>query len=74
MLGATGHDVVGANNAGFFGLTHPRADDALDLLFDSERGLFVLTPVVAVAVAGLVPCGVEACAGRPSSSARWRSH
>ena len=55
VLGATGHDVVGANDQGFFGLTHPRADDALDLLFDSERGLFVLTPVVAVAVAGLVP-------------------
>ena len=55
VLGATGHDVVGANDQGFFGLTHPRPDDALDLLFDSERGLFVLTPVVAVAVAGLVP-------------------
>ena len=54
VLGATGHDVVGANDGGFFGLTHPRPDDALDLLFDSERGLFVLTPVVAVAVAGLV--------------------
>ncbi len=55
VLGATGHDVVGANDAGFFGLTYPRPDDALDLLFDSQRGLFVLTPVVAVAVAGLLP-------------------
>ena len=55
VLGATGHDIVGANDQGFFGLTRPRPDDALDLLFDSERGLFVLTPVVAVAVAGLVP-------------------
>ena len=55
MLGATGHDVVGANDVGFFGLTYPRPDHALDLLFDSQRGLFVLTPVVAVAVAGLLP-------------------
>lgn len=54
-LGETGHDVVGANDAGFFGLTHPRPAVALDLLFDTERGLFVLTPVVAVALAGLVP-------------------
>ena len=55
VRGATGHDVVGANDAGFFGLTYPRPDDALDLLFDTQRGLFVLTPVVAVAVAGLWP-------------------
>jgi hypothetical protein len=55
VLGVTGHDVVGANDAGFFGLTYPRPDAALDLLFDSQRGLFVLTPVVAVAVAGLLP-------------------
>jgi len=55
VLGATGHDVVGANDEGFFGLTHPRPGDALDLLFDTRRGLFVLTPLVAVAVAGLVP-------------------
>jgi len=55
VLGVTGHDVVGANDEGFFGLTYPRPDDALDLLFDTQRGLFVLTPVVAVAVAGLLP-------------------
>lgn len=55
VLGATGHDVVGANDVGFFGLTYPRPHYALDLLFDSQRGLFVLTPVVAVAVAGLLP-------------------
>ena len=53
--GATGHDVVGANAAGFFGITYPRPGVALDLLIDSHRGLFVLTPVVAVAVAGLLP-------------------
>ena len=55
VRGATRHDVVGANDVGFFGLTYPRPDSALDLLFDSQRGLFVLTPVVAVAVAGLLP-------------------
>jgi hypothetical protein len=53
-LGETGHDIVGANDEGFFGLTYPRLDRALDLLFD-ERGLFVLTPLAAVALAGLVP-------------------
>jgi hypothetical protein len=53
-LGETGHDIVGANDEGFFGLTHPRLDRAVDLLVD-ERGLFVLTPVALVALAGLVP-------------------
>jgi hypothetical protein len=53
-LGASGHDIVGANDEGFFGLTHPRLGRAADLLFD-ERGLFVLTPVALVALAGLAP-------------------
>jgi hypothetical protein len=53
-LGETGHDIVGANDEGFFGLTHPRLGRAADLLFD-ERGLFVLTPVAVVALAGLAP-------------------
>jgi hypothetical protein len=52
-LGETGHDVIGANDQGFFGLTHPRAGVLVDLLF-SERGLFVLMPVTLVAVGGLV--------------------
>jgi hypothetical protein len=51
-LGATGHDVIGANDVGFFGLTHPRAGVLVDLLF-SERGLFVLMPVTLAAVVGL---------------------
>jgi hypothetical protein len=51
-LGATGHDVIGANDIGFFGLTHPRAGVLVDLLF-SERGLFVLMPVTLAAVVGL---------------------
>ena len=51
-LGATGHDVIGANDIGFFGLTHPRLGVLVDLLF-SERGLFVLMPVTLAAVVGL---------------------
>jgi hypothetical protein len=51
-LGSTGHDVIGANDIGFFGLTRPRLDVLFDLLL-SERGLFVLMPVTLVAVAGL---------------------
>jgi hypothetical protein len=53
-LGESGHDIVGANDEGFFGLTYPRLDRAVDLLVD-ERGLFVLTPLAVVALAGLVP-------------------
>lgn len=51
-LGTTGHDVIGANDIGFFGLTHPRVGVLLDLLF-SQRGLFVLMPVTLAAVVGL---------------------
>ena len=51
-LGKTGHDVIGANGQGFFGLTYPHLGAAIDILF-SEHGLFVLTPVTLVAVLGL---------------------
>jgi hypothetical protein len=51
-LGISGHDVIGANDEGFFGLTYPHPDRAFDLLF-SERGLLVLTPITLVALAGL---------------------
>ena len=53
-LGATGHDVIGANASGFFGLTHP-SPHALRVVLIGERGLFTLAPVTAVALAGLVP-------------------
>jgi hypothetical protein len=53
-LGQTGHDVIGANDEGFFGLTRPHLDRLLEVLV-SETGLFVLTPVTAVALAGLWP-------------------
>ena len=50
--GASGHDVVGLNDEGFFGIGVPDPGAAWDLLFD-PRGLLVLTPVVAAAVWGL---------------------
>lgn len=53
-LGGSGHDVIGANAAGFFGVTHPSLD-ALRQILLSERGFFVMTPVTVVALAGLWP-------------------
>jgi hypothetical protein len=51
--GVTGHDVLGLNSHGFFGITAPRLDSAVDLLI-AGRGLLVLTPIVVMAVIGLV--------------------
>jgi hypothetical protein len=51
--GQSGHDVLGANSQGLFGVETPSLRVALELLF-SARGLLVLTPVCAVAAAGLV--------------------
>ena len=48
--GSSGHDVVGANSGGFYGIDVPKPHAFLDLLF-SNRGLFVETPVVALGVA-----------------------
>ena len=53
-LGRTGHDVIGANASGFFGLTHPSVH-ALQVMLVGERGLFTLAPVTVVALAGLYP-------------------
>jgi hypothetical protein len=50
--GRSGHDVLGLNSDGFFGITMPRFDSATDLLF-AGRGLLVLTPVVVMAVVGV---------------------
>ena len=50
--GATGHDVLGLNSHGFFGITAPRFDSAISLLL-AGRGLLVLTPIVVMAVAGV---------------------
>ena len=43
--GASGHDVLGLNSSGFFGITAPRFDSALSLLL-AGRGLLVLTPII----------------------------
>ncbi len=51
--GFSGHDELGLNDGGFFGITVPRPLDALELLF-SGRGLLTLTPVLVVAIAGVV--------------------
>lgn len=53
IQGDTGHDVVGLNNAGFFGIDVPDLQIGLDLLFAS-KGLLTLSPVLALALAGVV--------------------
>ena len=50
--GRSGHDALGLNSDGFFGITVPRFDSATDLLF-AGRGLIVLTPIVVMAVIGV---------------------
>ena len=51
--GVTGHDVLGANSAGFFGVAMPHLSRGLQVLFGS-RGLLTLGPVVALAPVGWV--------------------
>jgi hypothetical protein len=50
--GASGHDVLGANSSGFFGVGVPSVRVGGELLF-SPRGLFVLSPVLLAALLGL---------------------
>ena len=51
--GFSGHAEIGLNDGGFFGITLPRPDAALELLF-SGRGLLTLAPVLVMAIAGVV--------------------
>lgn len=51
--GLSGHDVVGANSSGFFGVGAPSGRAALELLF-SNKGLFLVCPLLIAAVPGLV--------------------
>ena len=51
--GLSGHDVLGLNDDGVFGITAPRIGDALMLLF-SGRGLLTLAPVLVLAIAGVI--------------------
>jgi hypothetical protein len=50
--GASGHDVIGANDQGLFGVGAPQRGVALQLLF-SRIGLITVTPVVLAGAAGL---------------------
>jgi hypothetical protein len=49
--GVTGHDVLGANSVGFFGIVAPRLDRALQVLVGA-RGLLTIAPVLALAPVG----------------------
>jgi hypothetical protein len=53
VIGSSGHEQVGLNDDGFFGITLPRLDAAIDLLVGG-RGLLVLTPVLVLAAIGVV--------------------
>jgi hypothetical protein len=50
--GTSGHDLLGLNSHGFFGITAPRFDSAISLLL-AGRGLLVLTPIVVMSVVGV---------------------
>jgi hypothetical protein len=52
-LGHSGHAVLGANSTGFFGVEAPSPRVFIDLLF-SSRGMFTLSPVLAMSIIGLV--------------------
>ena len=56
VIGRSGHAELGLNSDGFFGITLPRLDGALDVLA-SGRGVLVLTPVLVAAAIGVVLMG-----------------
>jgi hypothetical protein len=51
--GLRGHAVRGLNDSGFFGIDLPRPGAAIDLLLAS-RGILTLTPILVMAVVGIV--------------------
>jgi hypothetical protein len=51
--GLSGHAMLGLNDSGFFGIDVPRPGAAVDLLLAS-RGILTLTPVLAMALVGVV--------------------
>ena len=59
VTGNTGHDVIGANSQGFFGITWPSAHALAELLV-SQRGLVTLTPVCLLGALGIVALGRRA--------------
>ncbi len=50
--GVSGHDLLGLNSHGFFGITAPRFDSAVSLML-AGRGLLVLTPIIVMCVVGV---------------------
>jgi hypothetical protein len=52
VAGNSGHDVIGANDAGFFGITWPNVGGLALLLF-SPRGLLTLTPICLLGAVGI---------------------
>jgi hypothetical protein len=50
--GMSGHWKIGLNDGGFFGITTPTFGNAFNLLF-SAKGLFIGSPILALALAGL---------------------
>jgi hypothetical protein len=65
VQGFTGHDQLGLNSDGFFGIDLPRPDAAFDLLLAS-RGLLTLTPVLVMGIVGAVMMRRR---GRPAEAA-----
>ena len=53
VQGLHGHAQLGLNDEGFFGISLPEPGAAVDLLL-SGRGLLTLTPVIALALAGVI--------------------
>ena len=53
IQGDTGHDVVGLNDGGFFGIDLPDPQIAIDLLV-ANKGLLTLAPVLGLALVGVV--------------------
>jgi hypothetical protein len=53
VIGVSGHQQIGLNSDGFFGITVPSLNAAVDLLLGT-RGLLVLTPIVVMGMIGLV--------------------
>jgi hypothetical protein len=53
VRGKTGHDVIGLNRVGVFGITMPKPHVALNLLF-ANRGLLTLSPTLALSLVGIV--------------------
>ena len=52
VQGYSGHDKIGLNDSGFFGIGIPKPSNLVELLF-ATRGLIAATPIVAAALVGV---------------------